>query len=311
MSSHVNQLPTARIPDCTNALKSIYDLVGAHPDDHFYLAKDRAEAINHVLYSFYLDEMTETGHNHFLTATGEDAPIVLTLERLERVGCFGKRCNPEEIERYITPRTGLVTLSWAQLLTGVIHPIEDIAAICQSKGVKLHVDATPILGRVFFRFQDLPIDYLTMDGGVFVKKEHELKPLICGRMDQPQALFDLAKRAKKWMTHLDEVGCEGVRLRDSFERQLVDVIPTVKVMCQDRERLPGVSAVAFPGIHAELLAFHLHHKGIDVTFGGGEHQLLEHILAGSEVADTVLSFYIDKDPRELVETIKTCVEEIS
>ncbi len=305
--SHVGSLPTANVPDCTQALKDIYALVGAHPDDQFIYAPSRAHAISHVLYSYYFDEITETGRNHYLTVRGEDAPIVLTLERLEKAGCFGKKCAFDEIERYITPRTGLVTLSWANTLTGVIHPIETIAAICQKKGVALHVDASPVIGKLHVPFQDLPIDYLTIPHGIFARRGKTLGPLICGEPLDPQAILSLGEKAKNTIANLDEVGCEGVRLRDLFERRLLDAIPSAKILFSGHERLPGISAVAFPSIHAELLAFHLHHKNLNVTFGGGAYQMLENILAGHEYAASTLSFSIDQDPTPLIEALQEIV----
>ena len=305
--SHVGSLPTAPIPDCTQALKDIYALVGAHPDDQFIYTPSRAHAISHVLYSYYFDEITDTGRNHYLTIKGEDAPIVLTLERLEKAGCFGKKCAPDEIERYITPRTGLVTLSWANTLTGVIHPIETIAAICEKKGVALHVDASPALGKLHIPFQDLPIDYLTTPFGIFVRRGKTLGPLICGEPLSPQTILDLGEKTKQLLANLDETGCEGARLQGLFERRLLDAIPSAKILFADRQRLPGISAVAFPSIHAELLAFHLHHKNIDVSFGGGAYQTLENILSGHEHAASALSFSITQDPTPLIQALQEIV----
>ncbi|MCP5509622.1 MAG: aminotransferase class V-fold PLP-dependent enzyme [Chlamydiales bacterium] len=305
--SHVGRLPTAAVPDCTEALKNIYDLVGAGDDYQFTYAPSRAHAISHVLYSYYFDEITETGRNHYLTISGEDAPIVLTLDRLEKAGCFGKKCAYDEIDRYITPRTGLVTLSWANTLTGVIHPIEKIAKICQEKGVALHVDASPVIGKLSIQLRDLPIDYLTIDQGVFTRPGIALGPLVCGEPLDPHAILNLGARAKSLIENLDEVGCEGVRLRDIFERRLVEAIPSAKILFADRERLPGISAVAFPSLHAELLAFHLHHRGIGASFGGGAYQTLENILAGHEHASSALSFCIQGDASELILALQEIV----
>jgi len=45
------------------------------------------------------------------------------------------------LEKSIRPDTMIVSVMWANNETGVLFPIEEVAALCRSKGVLSHTDA--------------------------------------------------------------------------------------------------------------------------------------------------------------------------
>ena len=57
---------------------------------------------------------------------------------------------PEANCRCLSPRTALVSLSWANGLTGVVQPVAEIAQLCRQRDVRLHLDATHVLGKLIF-----------------------------------------------------------------------------------------------------------------------------------------------------------------
>ena len=44
-------------------------------------------AMQHLLMHFYFEEVRQTGKNHFLSCSIEEAPILKMLDRLEMMGC--------------------------------------------------------------------------------------------------------------------------------------------------------------------------------------------------------------------------------
>jgi len=52
------------------------------------------------------------------------------------------------LEKSIRPDTAIVSVMWANNETGVLFPIEEIAAICRSKGVVFHTDAVQVAGKL-------------------------------------------------------------------------------------------------------------------------------------------------------------------
>ncbi len=303
--THVGALPTADIPDCKEAEKAICDLVGTSLPGWPYF--DRAEAISTVLVGHFIDQLAESGRNHILTSNVEDAPTLLSIQRLEPLGCFAKKVsvNPqgfitaEDVKKYINARTGLVSLSWANALTGVIQPIASIAKVCQEAQVPLHVDVSHVAGKMQIRMDEIGIDYLTWDGMLFSKEP--LMPIVSGRSIDPKWILQRGEKAQVLMDNLEHFAIESARIRDAFERKLT----FGKALFQDSERLPGISCISFTKMTSELLAFHLKHAGFDVSFGGGAFQNIEHILKAAGIDDrlakSALSFCLrpDSNTKEL------------
>ena len=112
---------------------------------------------------------------------------------------------------------------------------------------------------------------------------------------------------------------EVARLRDLFEFEITSQIKNAKVFFQNQERLPHVSAIAFPGIANEALLFALNRKGVYASIGGGNFQQIGLLLIASEVDETVahsaLNFSFSRETSEddvscAVDIIKECVSKL-
>jgi cysteine desulfurase len=258
--------------------------IGAMPNsiysaiDQIRLTLSGAESTKAVLLSTYLDVVRQTGRNHILSTVVEETEIPLLIQHLEPLGCVGKKVpvnaqgqlTAERLEEALTPRTALVSFSWASGLTGVIHPLADLVRLCKEKGVRVHVDATHVIGKLFFRFQDLDVDYLTFDGygggGLLVKGDAPLNPLAEGAWSAPAAA-NLGIALHKAMEQFDHFCTETARLRDKLERGIQEGFPDAVVFFQALERLPHCCAIAFPGVSGEALLYALNRKGIDAHRG--------------------------------------------
>ncbi len=296
---------------------AILDALGASAGDRFYFFSSSADAINHLYLSHYFDHIRETGKNHLITSNMEELPCMMALKRLEELGCSGKilavntqgQLTKEALEEVLRPRTSLVSLSWANGLTGVIHPIADLAAAAQAKDVKVHVDASYVIGKLFFRFEDLPIDFLTFDGslihapqgtaGLLVKEKTHLSPPFSSLIGAPAGpLAALTQALEKNLQLFDHVCLETARLRDKLEQG----IPEAEVLFSQVERLPNCTALAFPGVESDALLFMLHRKGVAASMGGGRCQRLSHILHACGMDDRIarcaLSFSLSYETTE-------------
>lgn len=74
------------------------------------------------------------------------------------------RIDPARLADAIRPDTRLVVVNHASNVTGVLQPLEDIAAVCHEKGVLLLVDAAQSAGHVPIDFGATPIDFLACPG---------------------------------------------------------------------------------------------------------------------------------------------------
>ena len=305
----------------TTSINKIYDNVGAAAEDQLFFFANTAESTQQIFLHAYAQFLRESGKTHILSTHVEEAPILLSLKKMEKLGCTGKltavssrgQLTAELLEEAIRPRTGLVSLSWANGLTGVIHPLQDIAEVCKQKRVLLHVDASYILGRQFFRFQDLHVDFLTFDGAFFhamkgaaaaiTKPKSLMPPMMMGHSsDNVAGIVCLAEALEHAIEQFEHVCMETARLRDKLQEGLVQGGIGAHVFYKDSERLPNTSAIAFPGVSNESLLYRLNALGIYATMGGGHFQKLSHLLVSSGIeeslAHSALSFSLSYETTE-------------
>jgi cysteine desulfurase len=245
-----------------HSLNTIYGCFGALVDDHFHLFSDTSEMLFRLYFSLYMDVMRQTGRNHVLTFNLASHEI---LKSFEPLGIYEKHFTPEMLEASIGPRTALVSIGWADAVTGAIHPLEEIAAICKQKQVLLHVDATYLFGKMPFFFQDLDVDFLSYEGALFIKKKHELN-INKQSVDQ---LITFATQAEEMIKQVDHLCTETARLRYKLEQGILAKIPDASVVAIDKERLPNCTAIDFPGVSSQSLVYALSRKSVYAAKGPG------------------------------------------
>lgn len=335
-------------PALGESYRTLYQFLGASENDQFIFTSSGAEAVNQLFLSVYKDVTVPTGKNQFLTSSLDEAPSILSMGRLEQMGCVGKMIpaskngyiTAEALADMISPRTALVSLSWANGLTGVIQPITEIAALCQKRGILLHLEATHVLGKLFYELEETGADFITFNGdqlhapkgtgGLYVKQGIKCSPFILGGSDQANqragslnmpSLVALAVAAREATDNRDFICTEIARLRDKLENGILKQLPQAVPFYREQERLPHCMAMAFPGISNEALLFALNRKGLYATIGGGFFQQLGLILTTADVphalAYSALSFSLSRYTTEeeideaiilIVDTVKTLLK---
>lgn len=312
-------------PAMEEAYRSLYALLGASEQATVFFTSSGTEAINQVLQSVYFDVTRPTGKNHFVTSSIDEAPAILTLGHLEQLGAVSKSAavakggyvTAELIGDAITPRTALVSLSWANGLTGVINPAAEIASLCKQRGILLHLDATHVLGKLYFDLAEVGADYITFNGeqlhgprgsgGLYIRDKARLSPLLFGGMQQGgyrggdvnvAALVGLGQAAREAVESRDLLCTEVARLRNRLEEGIMQGYPEAKIFYRDQERLPNVTTIAFPGVANEALLFALNRHSVYATMGGGNFQQIGLLLAATGVNELLshcaLSFSLSR-----------------
>lgn len=293
-------------------LDKIFDLAGARKEDVFVFTSSGAEAINQVLLSVFLKVSRTLGKCHFIASHIEDAPTMQMMKRLEELGCFVKiaqvkengEIDVEKLKELINSRTALISITMAQGLTGVIQPVEEIAKMAKEKGVLLHLDGTYALGKYPFSLEEIDADYFTFSGdrihslpstgGLFAKKQSPLVPLILGGNSlrggalDSASLLSLCSACAQASLFLDTMALEVARLRDLFEKELLRLIPNIKILFRDSLRLPNTTVISFMGVHQEALHYFLKRANIETSIGGDYSQYLYKLLTDSN-ADPILA----------------------
>jgi cysteine desulfurase len=327
--------------------KSIYTLLNAKDSDHFVLTSSGPEAISQVFNSAYHDITDPTGKNQYILSTIDEAASLMALSRLESMGCVARMVKPdvggkitiESIADSITPRTALVSLSFANGLTGVINPILEIAELCKKRGIAFHVDVTHALGRLFFEFDESNMPtYITFNGdhlhapkgtgGLLIKGGVKCSPLIVGGLEQAGSragnfnmafLAALAMAAHETLQAREFVCTEIARLKNKLENELEKRLSGITVFFKNEERIPNCSCIGFEGIPNELLLYHLNSKGVFAGIGGGSFQQIGLILGASLIPDNIknsaINFSLSRYTTEheidsAIEIIVQCVENL-
>lgn len=235
------------------------------------------EGINMVLRGI-AEAYTKKG-KHIITCGTEHKAVLTTCALLERRGIEVTYLPVNEqgeidlqlLEASIRHDTVLVCLMAANNETGVIHPIEDIAKICQQKDVLYFCDATQFIGKQDLDLQEIPIDILTFSahkihgpkgvGALFIrrktkpiqvpalisggKQEHSLRG---GTLNAPHIVAcGKAMEISKSHTQIK-------KYRDFLEEQILSRIPQTYVHGAAGNRLDNTSFIAFRHIKsAELM----------------------------------------------------------
>lgn len=300
----------------------IADLVGAAEKDRFVF--NGTDPVAAVLWTIYTEVARKEGKSHIVTSAIEDAPTLQACKRLEELGCTIKlapvkpngQIDVAALADLLGPRTAVISVTVAQSLTGVIQPIEEIAALAKQKNILLHLDGATALGKMPFSFQESGADYFTFlgdrihsvpsSGGIFVKEGRPVPAT--SRADAP-SLFALSAAAAQAKIYADSMVLEVARLRDQFEYDLLLANPGAESLFADTLRLPNTSVLSFSGVHQEALLYLLQRKGLIATFGGSYSQLASRLFK----SETALSFSLsrmttEEELKKAVRLITDCVQ---
>ena len=151
------------------ATQTIAGALQVAPGDLFYTSGS-TESINTVLKGVV--QRRRGSANHIITSRAEHKAVLDTCAFLEAGGVqvtyldVDRRglISPEQLEQAFRPETRLVSLMYANNETGVIQPMEEIAALARGRGVPLFSDTTQALGKVPMEHVLHLVDYACFSG---------------------------------------------------------------------------------------------------------------------------------------------------
>lgn len=335
-SLHENGQPL--FSELQGARRKIKKQLYAPEQTQILLTAGRYHAFQLFMQGMYAHWIRETGKTHLHIPECDVHTFSKSMSSWEKLGLTPKsvpmnsqgQINLELLSEALKPRSGLLALSWASGLTGIIQPLQDIAAICKEKEVKLFVEASYVLGKLFFQLEEMNVDALSLDSSLF--RGLTGNGALCIPTLSPwfESLEnDLSVSLAHWKAleisieeanqHFETEHLETARLRDQFESLILSTIADVQVLFQESERLPNVSVISFIGVKNELLLYHLMRKGIYASIGGKEDPSLSELLLGcgmdSWIAHGALSFSFSlditaKEIESVVEALAALVKQL-
>jgi len=240
----------------------------------------------------------------------------------------------EQLENSITPSTALISLLWANNETGVIFPVEKIAAIASEKNIPLHLDAVQAVGKIPIDLQSIPVSYLSLSGhkiyapkgvgSLYVNRHVSYTPLLRGsqegtRRAGTENVASITGFGHAAMMAKEKLSSEQQRLttlRDYFEKMLMRSLQGVHLNGEKASRLPNTSSLTFDKIEATAALFLLDEKKLFCSAGSAcntQSRTPSHVLSAMgctlEEARSTLRFSFGRFTTEI--EIKESIKIIS
>ena len=192
----------------------------------------------------------------------------------------------DELAEKIGPDTALVSIMWANNETGVVFPIDKIAAIVRNAGPIFQTDAVQAAGKLPIDLRAEPIDLLSLSGhklhapkgiGVlYLRKGTHFAPFIMGGhqehgrragTENVPYIVALGTACALAMSNFEKENTRVRQLRDRLERELLTRCIDASVNGDQQHRLPNTTNISFKYIEGESILLMLSEAGIAASSG--------------------------------------------
>ena len=236
----------------------------------------------------------QPGKRHIITTVIEHSANIKFGQSLEKRGCEvtwipvdrAGQLDVHEIHEAIREDTAIVSVMMANNETGVIYPIEEIAAICRAKGVPFHTDAVQTPGKLKLDVKAMEVDFLSLSahklhapkgiGLLYVRKGVSFQPYVMGGgqeqgrrggTENVANIVAFGKAAEIAMASLED-NLDRIRaLRDRMEGGIMDAIDGVTRNGAKEPRLANTSNLSFANCEAEAILLLLDRERICASSG--------------------------------------------
>lgn len=272
------------------ARQRVADLINAEPEEIIFTSCGTESDNSAVMAALN----ARPGKKHIITSAVEHPAIKNLCERLEKQGYSVTyvpvdtkgRLDMEILKKSISDDTALITIMWANNETGVLFPIEAIAALASEKGVLMHTDAVQAVGKVPIDVKAVGVDMLSMSGhkihapkgiaALYVKKGLKFSPYLVGGhqesgrrggTENTASIIGLGRACQLAGQHLEEMDTRVRKLRDTLEKGLLERIPASSVNGDIEHRLPNTLSIGFDAVEGESILLMMDQKGICASSG--------------------------------------------
>ena len=277
-------------PKIKAARAQVADLIGAQPDEIIFTScgtESDSTAIHAAL-------TADPAKRHIVTSRVEH-PAIGSLAgslskqsyRVTEIPVDGDGClDMDLLEESLTPDTALCSIMWANNETGVIFPVEKIAAICRQRDITFHTDAVQAVGKLPINLALSHIDMLSLSGhklhapkgigALYVRKGTKFSPFLIGGHQEKgrragtenvPGIIALGKACELAGKNIDQENNGVKALRDRLENELIRLIPEAKVNGTTKFRTPNTSNISFANIEGESILLMLNEFGICASSG--------------------------------------------
>jgi len=284
---------TATHPALRKAMDQMYEALGARDEDDIVVTSCATEANNWVLKSVWLDLIQNGEKDHIITTEVEHPSVTAVCRWLESRGMrvtylpvnADGIVEAHTVRDFITDKTALVSVMWANNETGAVFPIEQIAEVCKEKGVLLHTDGVQAVGKIAVNVTKAGVDFMSFSahkfhgpkgvGGLYIRGGRSLTSLLhggeqmggrrSGTLNVP-GIVGMGKAMELANYYLRFEEQHVRRLRDKLEDAILQIPDTYSVGPRDN-RTPNTVLVSVRGVEGEAMLWDLNRAGIAASTG--------------------------------------------
>ncbi|MDD3991297.1 MAG: cysteine desulfurase NifS [Desulfobacterales bacterium] len=276
--------------DLRRARNRLAELLGAKPDEIVFTSCG-TESDSTAIWSAL---RTQPERRHFITSRVEHPAVKNLAEWLAQNGYrvtfvpvdADGRLDVDYFKKHLTEETAIASIMWGNNETGVMFPVEELAALCHERGVMFHTDAVQAVGKVPIDLSHSRIDMLSLSGhklhgpkgigALYVRERTTFAPFLRGGhqeqgrragTENTAAIVGLGRAAQFVAEHMAEENTRVRALRDRLENGLLKRVPDTYVNGAGQDRLPNTTSIGFDAVEGEAILLMMDRYGICASSG--------------------------------------------
>ena len=282
--------------------------------------------------------------NHIITTKIEHSAVLKSMETLEKEGFEVTYLDVDKngmidinmLKQSIKRNTILISIMFANNEIGTIQPIEEIGMIARRNNIIFHTDAVQAIGNIKIDVARYNIDLLSMSGhkiyapkgvgALYVRQGVNIERIIDGGSQENglragtenvASIVGFGKAIEEADKNLSSNIQKLITLRDMFARELIKVLPDIKINGDLKYRLPGNMSISFNTIQSKTMIEQLSNKRICVSGGSAcssKNPKPSHVLTAigldSKTANSTIrfTFGLENDAEDMIYTVNQIVE---
>jgi cysteine desulfurase len=282
--------------EATDALSDfrlkVADFINAPSPESIIFTSGATESNNLALIGYAMRNKKKG--NHIIISEIEHISILNIAKYLERQGFKVSRVQVDQygiirldkLERLITDKTILISVSSASNEVGSIQPIKEISELAVKNNIAFHTDAVASESVVPIDVQAIPIDMVTLSsndiygprgvGALYLKKGIRVNPIIIGGgqergfrsgSENIPGIVGFGKAAEIMKENINEEANRLKILRDKLIKGILEEIPKSYLNGHPEKRLPHNAHFRFDYIEGESLILSLKDENIAAATG--------------------------------------------
>lgn len=273
----------------TESREIIASCIGATPEE-IYFTSGGTESDNWTIKS---SAFSDPQKRATITSAFEHHAILRSCKAIEFLGYPVSYIFPSndgyissaELNKFITEKTRLVSIMYANNEIGSIQPIQKLCEVAHAYGAIFHTDAVQAVGHVEINVHKLGVDFLSASahkfngpkgvGFLYIRKGVILPPYANGGSQEnslragTENIASIVGMATALKANCDQLDLNKLHILnlESFLLSSLDIAGIAYKRNGGQNTLPGLISLSFPGKDGEAILHRMDLMGISISTG--------------------------------------------